>query len=141
MSMIRLKKKRSVLEADGFDMTPLIDAVFLLLIFFMVTTVFKNPQQLKMKLPDANSPEQLESKQIVAELDSEGNMAINGKPSSVDSFEAYLAQEKHDKGINSLLIRADIETRHGDVLKLMKMAKSQNIETVAMAVNDLSEEE
>lgn len=141
MSVIRLKKKGSVLEADGFDMTPLIDAVFLLLIFFMVTTVFKNPQQLKMKLPDANAPEQLESKQIIAELDGEGNIAINGRVTSYDSFEAYLAQEKHDKGINSLLIRADIATRHGDVLKLMKMAKAQNIETVAMAVNDLSEDE
>jgi biopolymer transport protein ExbD len=135
------RKKGSVLESDKFDMTPLIDAVFLLLIFFMVTTVFKNPAQLKMTLPDATQPQTLEKKQIVVEVDSEGNIAINGTEVSSEAFEAYLAQEKFSSGNNTILIRADVDTKHGEILKLMKMARSQQIETMAMAVRDLSEEE
>ena len=135
------RKKESVLESDTFEMTPLIDAVFLLLIFFMVTTVFKNPVELKLSLPDANFPMQLEKKQLVVEVDAEGSLAINGQSVSFDSFEAYLAQEKHKTGNNTVLIRGDVATRHGDILKLMKMARAQQIETIAMAVNDLSEEE
>jgi len=133
------RKKESLLEKDTFEMTPLIDAVFLLLIFFMVTTVFKNPVELKMTLPDANFPMKLEKKQLVVEVDSEGQLAINGQAVSFDSFEAYLAQEKYKTGNNTVLIRGDVATRHGDILKLMKMARSQQIETIAMAVNDLSE--
>lgn len=139
MSVIR--KRGSVLESDAINLTPLIDAVFLLLIFFMVTTVFKNPAQLKLTLPDASYPSKLDKKQLVAEMDSEGNIAINGVNVTFDSFEAYLAQEKHKSGNNTLLIRADVNTRHGDVLKLMKMARAQQIETIAMAVNDLNDQE
>jgi len=135
------RKKESVLESDEINLTPLIDAVFLLLIFFMVTTVFKNPAQLKMTIPDATRPAKLDKKQLVAEVDSEGNIAINGTPVSFESFEAYLAQEKHKTGLSTILIRADINTKHGDILKLMKMARAQQIETIAMAVNDLSEQD
>ena len=39
------------------------------------------------------------------------------------------------------MIRADVEVNHGDVLKLMKMARAQQIETIAIAVNDLSEKQ
>ena len=139
--MAYVRKKESVLQSDTFEMTPLIDAVFLLLIFFMVTTVFKNPAELKLTLPDANNPMKLDKKQLVVEIDSEGALAINGQAVSFDSFEAYLAQEKRKTGNNTVLIRGDVATRHGDVLKLMKMARAQQIETIAMAVNDLSEKE
>ena len=135
------KKKKSVLESDTFDLTPLIDAVFLLLIFFMVTTVFKNPTQLKMTIPDAGNPMKLDDKQIVVEVDAEGNLALNGEPVNLESFEAYLAKEKRSLGYNTILIRADITTKHGDILRLMKMARAQQIETIAMAVNDTSEEQ
>jgi len=139
--MANSRRKKSVLEPDDLNLTPLIDAVFLLLIFFMVTTVFKNPQQLKMSLPDAMNPQQLSKKQIVVELSAEAEIAINGINVDMDSFEAYLAQEKHATSNNTILIRADIEAKHGVILKLMKMARAQQIETIAMAVNDLSEEE
>jgi len=134
------RKKKPIPAADAMNLTPLIDAVFLLLIFFMVTTVFKNPAQLKMVIPDAHHPSTLDKKQIVVELDEEGNIALNGIPVNFDSFEAYLAQEKHSSGNNTILIRADVSAKHGDVLKLMKMARAQQIETIAMAVRDLSEE-
>ena len=135
------KKKESVLQSDEINITPLIDAVFLLLVFFMVTTVFKNPTELKLTLPDASKPSQLDKKQIVVEITDEGLIAINGTTVSFDTFETHLAQIKHETGNNTVLIRADIEATHGNVLKIMKMARAQQIETIAMATNDLSEEE
>ena len=135
------KKKESVLQSDEINITPLIDAVFLLLVFFMVTTVFKNPTELKLTLPDASKPSQLDKKQIVVEINDEGVIAIDGINVSFDMFETQLAQIKHATGNNTVLIRADVETTHGNILKIMKMARAQQIETIAMAVNDLSEEE
>jgi len=134
------RKKETVLEDDSINLTPLIDAVFLLLIFFMVTTVFKNPAELKMTLPDASHPNKLDKKQIVVEMSSEGEIAISGDQVTMDTFDAYLAQEKHASGNNTILIRADIDVKHGEILKIMKMARAQEIETIAMAVRDLSEE-
>lgn len=134
------RKKGSVLEKDELMIAPLIDAVFLLLIFFMLTTVLKNPAVLKMTLPDSLHPQHLDKKQILVELDSEAIIQVDGIPVDFDSFEAYLAQQKHLSGNNTILIRADVLAKHGDVLKLMKMARAQQIETIAIAVNDLSEQ-
>jgi len=139
--MAILKRKGSVLESDELNMTPLIDCVFLLLIFFMVTTVFKNPQQLKMALPEVQNPQELDKRQLVCELDAEGNIALNGKITSFDSFDAFLISEKQKTGNNMLLIKADVAAKHGNVLKLMKIAKEVQIETVAMAVEDINREE
>jgi len=74
-----VRKVESVIETEvGFNLTPLIDCVFLLLIFFMVTTVFKNPAQLQMVLPNAENPMKLDKRQLICELDDEDNIALNG---------------------------------------------------------------
>ena len=136
-----IKRKESVMDEEvGFNITPLIDCVFLLLIFFMVTTVFKNPAQLKMTLPDANNPSKLDKRQLVCELDAEGNIALNGTMATFDSFDAYLVSEKQKTGNNTLLIRADVAAKHSDVLKIMKIARSVQIETIAMATEEITEE-
>ena len=130
----------SVLETDELNMTPLIDCVFLLLIFFMVTTVFKNPAQLQMVLPEVQNPLDLDKRQLQCELDADGNIALNGKITSFDSFDAFLITEKQKTGNNMLLIKADVGTKHKNVLRLMKIAKEVQIETIAMAVEDINRE-
>jgi len=140
ITMAYKRKKGSILEDDIFNMTSLIDCVFLLLIFFMVTTVFKNPAQLTLTLPIAQNPQELDKLQLVAELDSEGNVALNSKVVSFDTFDTFLVNEKQKLGVNSLLIKGDENAKHGDVLKLMKIARSVGIETIAMAVDTKIEE-
>ena len=137
-----IKRKQSVLEdEEGLNITPLIDCVFLLLIFFMVTTVFKNPAQLKMVLPEANNPLTLEKRQIVCELDADDNIALNGRNVQIDTFDAELIQEKQTTSNNTLLIKADVGAKHGTVLKLMKLARGVQIESIAMAVEPAGGEE
>jgi len=138
--MPNIKKRESVLEEEGMNMTPLIDCVFLLLIFFMVTTVFKNPVQLDMILPGAENFMTLDKNQLVAELDADGNVALNGQVVSFDAFDALLVAEKQKSGTNSMVIRADVAAKHGNVLRLMKLAKEVQIETIAMAVEDVGVE-
>jgi len=135
------RKKESLQSEAELDMTPMIDCVFLLLIFFMVTTVFKNPTQLKMTLPDAWNPVKIDQVKITVEVDADGNMAINGKPTTYDQFDAYLVAEKNKTQSKSIVIRADQDAKHGDVLKLMKLAKAVNIEQISMAVVDLTQVE
>jgi len=134
------KKKESVVEPDSLNITPLIDCVFLLLIFFMVTTVFKNPAKLTLTLPTAENPSELQERHIVAELDEDGGVAINSKIVTFDTFDTYLLDEKAKTGNNILLIKADIESKHGDVLKLMQLARYAQIETIIMATDVESQE-
>ena len=134
------RKKESVLQEEPLNITPLIDCVFLLLIFFMVTTVFKNPAALKLTLPIAVNPSELDKRQLVCELDEEGNIALNSKAISFDSFDAYLMTEMRNLGLKTLLIKADEEAKHGDVIKIMVIARSVEISQIAMAVDTEKED-
>lgn len=135
-----IRKKKALIAEEGMNITPLIDCVFLLLIFFMITTVFKNPAQFKMELPVVNNPVSLEKRQLVCELDENDNIALNGKVISIDSFDAELNDQKQKTSNNTLLIKADVAAKHGTVLKLMKLARGVEIETIALAVESVSEE-
>lgn len=133
------RKRRAVMTPGEMDMTPMIDCVFLLLIFFMVTTVFKNPAQLQLTLPVATNPQELDKRQLIVELDGDGNIALNSKVISMDSFDAFLIIEKQKTGVNTMLIKADENAKHGDVIKLMLIARSCQVESIAMAVDKPTE--
>lgn len=91
----------------------------------------------KVEHPDSsairfnNTVNQKNKKQLIVEIDKNGNILINGTTISYDSFEAYLAQERYKSGNNTILIRGDVTTRHGDILKLMRMARKQEFEYTA----------
>jgi len=133
------KLKKNPLPEAGFDMTPMIDCVFQLLIFFMVTTVFKNPAQLKLTLPTADNPLQLEKSQIVVELNEEGTVAVGGTEAAWDALDSFIVTEKQKKNSNTILIKADVNAKHGDVLRIMKMARSVEIEVIDLAVDPETE--
>lgn len=131
--------KSKVYGDASLDMTPIIDSVFLLLIFFMVTTVLKNPAQLKMTLPDAFNPTKMDKKIITVELTADGTIAVAGKQVPLDQFDALLVQEKQKTQNKTVVIKADKDAKHGDVLKLMKLAKEVQIEQIGIEVEDLTE--
>ena len=76
-----MAKKKSIAEKAGefeLNLTPMIDAVFLLLIFFMTTTVFVKSTQLKIELPEASHYDQLKSeKKLNLRISAEGELEIN----------------------------------------------------------------
>lgn len=84
--------KKRTREALSPELTPLIDVVFLLLIFFMVSTVFKKDElALLLSLPQTSSGEQSETplENLVIEL-SENELAIGGKKISIEELDAQL---------------------------------------------------
>jgi len=135
------RDKKKIFDDAKLDMTPIIDSVFLLLIFFMVTTVLKNPAQLKMTLPEAYNPTKMDKKIITVELTADGIIAVAGKQVPLDQFDAFLVQEKQKTQNKTVVIKADKDAKHGDVLKLMKLAKEVQIEQIGIEVDDLTEKE
>jgi biopolymer transport protein ExbD len=135
--MIKIKRKR-ILSAGSIDMTPITDTSFLLIIFFMITTVFKNPSQLQMTLPEAWNPVKTAQVKITVEMAESGDMAINGITVTPDTFEAQLNAEKNKTQSKSIVIRSDQNVKHGDVLKVMQMSKGVGIETISIATEDMN---
>ena len=126
-------------ESGEMELTPLIDCVFLLLIFFMVTTVFQEPYRLKVFLPEAEEAAMIEEKKLVATIDRAGVMEVNRHPVTMESVEGVLAREKEGVRVVTLIIRTDKETRHGLVLDLMETAKRIGIEKIVLATEKKAE--
>ena len=120
-------------ENEELNLTPLIDCVFLLLIFFMVTTVFKQPHSLRVELPLAHQATLVEEKKLVASIDKSGAMEINRNLTTLAELPDLLRREKETTRSLTLIIRTDKKTRHGPVLEVMEMAKRLGIDKVVLA--------
>ena len=133
------ERREGGVESGEMELTPLIDCVFLLLIFFMVTTVFQEPYRLKVFLPEAEEAAMIEEKKLVATIDRAGVMEVNRHPVTMESVEGVLAREKEGVRVVTLIIRTDKDTRHGLVLDLMETAKRIGIEKIVLATEKKAE--
>ena len=114
-------------EEPTVDLTSLIDVVFLLLIFFMVSTTFERESVLKVDLPEASSVEEREEIPDSLELviDSEGRMYLNDQrliDSEENTIRAAIEQVAGEERNIPLVLRADRQTPHHFVVTAMDVA-------------------
>ncbi len=123
-----MKFRRKPRENVEINLASLIDVVFILLLFFVVTTTFTRETQLKVDLPEAATgapPEQTELKQLEVLIDAQGGYALNGQALLKSDLAALMAAlQKESAGDNSLplIISADAKTPHQAVIKAMDAA-------------------
>jgi biopolymer transport protein ExbD len=134
--MSRRRRRGPEEDKQELDVTPMIDCVFLLLIFFMVTTVFKQPYSLRVTLPEATQSVIVEEKKLVASIDADGRMEINRHPVDLASMEAILRREKQKTRSLTLIVRTDKATKHRHVLDLFEVAKRVGIEKIPLATDE-----
>jgi len=116
------------------DVTPLIDVVFLLLIFFMITTTFVNNPGLEVDLPKANSadsPSQMVDLTIA--VTQEGEIIFQNRKVSISELEAELESLAKEKSDSTVIVQADSATQHGTVVKVMDLAKLAGFGKLAIA--------
>jgi biopolymer transport protein ExbD len=130
-----MAKKKSKLEELGIDMTPMIDCVFQLLIFFMVTTVFAVQSGLKVDLPQASTSDAPPEKDLSITISEKGEMDLNGTMVTMDDLEDQLRIQKDIFGSKVLIIKADAKAMHGIVVDVMDAAKIVGIDQLAIATD------
>lgn len=122
-----MKFTRQRSQEVGVDLTPLIDVVFLLLIFFMVSTTFTRESHLQVELPEASGEpaETSELQQIDLVINAEGQFTLNDRP-LVNNRRETLERGVRElaEGDNALpfIITADARTPHEFVVRAMDAA-------------------
>ena len=121
-----MKFKRQTKAQLEINLTPLIDVVFLLLIFFMVTTTFTKETRLTVDLPEAQGVAQEQQKeQLEITISADGRFAVNGKAlvnSDPATLKSALAQMSSGDNSMPLVITADAVTPHQAVVTAMDVA-------------------
>lgn len=119
-----MKFKRSQHNEVTINLTPLIDVVFLLLIFFMVTTTFSRETRLLVNLPEANAElsSETEVRQIEVLVTQEGAYSINGRSLVNNRIETLIRGLEIESGGDTdlpILLIADAEATHQSVVTAM----------------------
>lgn len=130
--------RRHIQESPKIDLTPMVDVVFLLVIFFMISTTFVEQPGLKIDLPAADSRYLKQDKsEIRVYLADNGDIYLQRKKVTWGEFQQKLAN--YDAEITkkmTFIIMADENSRHGEVIRLMDAAKSVGIGRLVIATDD-----
>ena len=119
------KEKRT---DDRPDLTPMIDIVFQLLIFFMVTAVFAITPGLDIKLPEAEEAQAPEKENLFIVVDQDGNMKLNHQTVTFANLKDKI-QEKRQLLDNTtmIIIQGDERATHGQIVQIMDIARQVGV--------------
>jgi len=123
-----MRKRR---ETIAPDLTPLIDVVFILLIFFIVSSVFKKEELvLILDLPSSNAQElEIEPKEISLEI-STGKFAIYGNEVSIEELEKKLSEVTNKK--NSVIVRIDKNVVYERVVSVLDILQKYDLNNLSL---------
>jgi biopolymer transport protein ExbD len=132
-----MKFRRQAREELSVNLTPLIDVVFLLLIFFMVSTTFTRETQLSVDLPEATGLARDEvPEQIEILIDEQGQYRVNGRAlvdSRVRTLQAAMYEVSEGDLTMPLVISADAEAAHQFVVRAMDAAGQMGFSRLTIA--------
>jgi len=132
-----MKLRSQGVDEPDVNLTPLIDVVFLLLIFFMVSTTFDKESELSIELPNAQGEvAEREILQVEVSIDAKGNYAINNERiinSQINTLKAAIAKVAGDKRDIPMIISADGRASHQSVVAAMDAARQLGFSRLTFA--------
>ncbi len=124
---------------SSIDMTPLMDIIFLVLIFFMVGTTFEMNRSLKMNLPETLTAEgNLSENKILLEADIDGNIAVNGRKVDLASLSETILNLSPTE-TTEVYIMGDENVPYKTIVQIMDIVKILGLEQISL-VTDIKKE-
>ncbi|MBS9402114.1 biopolymer transporter ExbD [Halomonas sp. TRM85114] len=118
------------------NLTPLIDVVFLLLIFFMVSTTFETRQALELELPESVSGLAAEVSPVTLVITATGMYRVGERALTEDELSEVLADQAEQAREYGLVLEADGQARHAAVVRALDLAGTLGIRQVRIATTE-----
>jgi biopolymer transport protein ExbD len=115
------------------NITSLIDVIFMLLIFFAVSSTFLEQPGMKLELPSAKSADIAQVKSYILFLAENGSMRLNEKAVTMDDLAQNLKTALPQMAEQSLTLYADKNVPHGNVVKVMDVARQVGVKKLVIA--------
>lgn len=127
-SHVKMKKK------PVFMIIPMIDIIFFLLVFFMMNSLQTVAQKaLAVQLPQAQSASAPAQMPLIVTVDKAGHITLDNKPVSLDEASDLMKKHMADNANAPVILQADKDTAHGQVVAVMDMLKSAGVKRLAIA--------
>ena len=132
MALRRRARTAHFKSDENPNLTPLINCMFLLLIFFMVATTFVNPKGLSVDLPGGQG-ESRATKDMNIVIDQDEVIQVNGEVTDRERLAEKIRQVMKADNTKNVILEADRSVRHSHVVQIMDIARGQGIEAIAFA--------
>ncbi|MBU2502811.1 biopolymer transporter ExbD [bacterium] len=129
MNFLPARKGRGLI----INVTSLIDVMFLLLIFFMVTSTFKNQPAITLVLPRSTTATETLATPAIVYLTEDGSVYLNDAPVAEDGLSEALERIQGATGEDTIVLRADERAEHGDVVRLIDVLKQSGFTRVSIS--------
>ena len=139
MISVRRSLRRSS-KTEGINMAPLIDMVFILLIFFMVTTSFVKETGIDVQRPTASTAALKEKGNILIGVDANGHVFLERKQIDVRSVRAHIERCLAENPEGAVVIVADKASRTGVVIQVIDQCRLAGARNVSMAASKSADE-
>ena len=126
-------KRRTEIKKGQLDIAPLIDVVFQLLIFFMLTSNFVFQPGIQVSLPKAITSEVINSENIIVTVTGQDLLFWNDKPITIVDLSSRLREAAADN--KSLLLKADKNASLGRVVEIWDLCRDLGIAQINIATN------
>ncbi|AFM23448.1 ExbD/TolR family protein [Desulfomonile tiedjei] len=118
---------------SSLDITPLVDLVFLLIIFFLLSTTFNVSPGIRLDLPEASSQKiHKEKKEITVSVDQSGTIYMNKDPVDSQSLLSQLLTRAREDRDTTVLIKGDRSTAYGQMVDILGMVKQAGLHRIAI---------
>jgi biopolymer transport protein ExbD len=108
------------------------DIAFLLIIFFMLTTVFSKDRGIKMELPESVTQEELTVKSVVISIQQNGQIFVDGLEKSLVEVSGYVLDERERNPSKFVTIKSDKNARYGLIMDVMDELMQVGIKDIAL---------
>ncbi len=131
------RKSRASDEAE-INITPMLDIVFIMLIFFIVTTSFVKEKGLEVSRPSSSPPKEVKKNKgpIVIKIDANGNIVLKGRVLERKAVQANLEREKAEKPDSPLIVAAHPDADTDALVTILDAAKEVGVENVSVATTN-----
>ncbi|MCH8127018.1 biopolymer transporter ExbD [candidate division KSB1 bacterium] len=126
---------KKVRKKVQINVTSLIDVLFILLIFFMVTSTFLEQPGIKLELPKAQSAQVEQIENLIIYVDQQRQVFLNDKPVAIDRLEKLLKETIAENDQPTLVLRADKAVPHGLVVTIMDLAKRCGVKRLVIGTD------
>ncbi len=130
---MRVKRHTGQVNDTEIDMTPMLDIVFIMLIFFIVTTSFIKEAGVDVKRPDASTAQRQEASSIYVAITPEGEIWIDRQMVDLRALRTQVERLRLENPEAAAVIQADTDARHGLVVKVMDQLRLGGVETISVA--------
>ncbi|MBN2800885.1 MAG: biopolymer transporter ExbD [Deltaproteobacteria bacterium] len=129
-----LRTLRRSRDGEEINIAPLIDMVFILLIFFMVSTTFVRDLQLDLERPGAATAAVSDSRAIRVQVDRRGDLYLDGQPVKAWMLEGRVRDRLANSSLKAVLVTADKHLDTGALVEVVDQCRMAGAEHVGLSV-------